>query len=90
MQLTTKQIQIMNVITRGNEDGSFVDVDQLVERVGYETTKQSMQFSIRALVNKSLIMKQQQRQLRRGRSRIVLSATSLGYAVMRGAGASIL
>jgi len=33
------------------------DIDQLVEGVPYKTTKESMQFSLRALVKHGLVMK---------------------------------
>ena len=67
---------------KGNEDGTFVDLDEVLDRVPYETTKQSIQFSIRALVKKELIEKQE-REKRRGRSRVVLGPTELGYSVLR-------
>lgn len=83
MLLTTKQIQIMSIVIRMNEDGSFVDLDQLLERLPYETTKQSIQFSVRALVAKELIEKKP-REKRRERSRVILAPTELGYQIVRG------
>lgn len=83
MQLTAKQLHIMGVIVRGNEDGSFADLDQILKRLPYKTTKASLQFSIRALIAKGLIMKQG-RENRRGRSRVVISPTQIGYQVMKG------
>lgn len=83
MHLTTKQLQIMSVVLKGNEDGSFVDLDEILDRLPYETTKQSIQFSIRALIRKGLLMKHP-REKRRGRCRVILSSTELGYRVMRG------
>lgn len=85
MHLTTKQYSLMSVIIRGNPDGSFVDLDQILERIPYETSKQSLQFSIRALVNRGLIMKHE-REVRRGRVRVIISATPVGYQIMRGEG----
>jgi predicted transcriptional regulator len=84
IRLTTKQIQIMDIIVKGNPDGSFVDIDELLVRLPYETTKQSIQFSVRALISKNLIEKQP-RELRRGRQRVVLSPTREGYGLIRGA-----
>lgn len=82
MNVTEKQMQIMSVVVKGNEDGSFIDLDQLLERIPYETTKESMQFSIRALVKNQLISKKD-RESRRGRSRVILAPTELAYFVMR-------
>ena len=81
MHLTTKQLHILSTVIKGNPDGSFIDLDQLLERLPYETTKQSIQFSIRALIAKKLLMKHP-REKRRGRSRVILSATDLGYRIM--------
>lgn len=81
MELTTKQMQILSVAIKGNEDGSFVDLDELLERLPYETTKQSLQFSIRALIAKKLLMKHPC-ETRRGRHRVILSATDLGYRLL--------
>lgn len=83
MNVTEKQMQIMNVIVKANEDGSFVDMDQLLERIPYETTKDSMQFSLRALISHKLITKGE-RESRRGRSRVIIKPTELGYFIMRG------
>lgn len=87
MRLTSKQMLILNVILRGNEDGSFVDMDQLVEGLPYETTKQSLQYSIRHLANRGLAEKRG-REKRRGRSRLILAPTALAYAALRGSATS--
>lgn len=83
MYLTRKQTTIMQTIVKGNQDGSFVDMDQLLQRINYETSKQSMQFSLRKLVEKGLVEKQPY-ECRRGHRRVIISATSLGYEVARG------
>lgn len=82
MKLTKKQTEVMNVIVRGNGDGSFTDMDQCLERLSYEPSKQSFQFTVRFLVNKGLIVKHGIEKRRR-RQRRVLSATTLGYSIMR-------
>lgn len=84
MNLTTKQFQILAVILKGNPDGSFVDMDQLLENLPYETTKESMQFSIRALINKNMIEKRGQ-ESRRSKKRVVFAPTELSYKLLRGA-----
>lgn len=80
-RLTAKQFQILDVLTRGNPDGSFCDLDELLMRVQYETSKDSLHFSVRALMRRGYITKHE-RETRRGRSRRVLSATPLGYDLL--------
>lgn len=52
MTLTDKQKDIIKTINLGHERGHLLDLDELLEVLPYKTTKQSMQFSIRALVKK--------------------------------------
>ena len=77
MGLTTKQRSLMEVIVAGNDDGTNVDIDQILERLPYETTKESLQFSLRALVNKGCIQKMPS-EIRRTRRRIIYAATAFG------------
>lgn len=83
MSLTTKQIQIMTIVCRGNTDHSeqWCDLDQVLERLksmfNWATTKQSLQFSIRALIKQGMIEKAGTER-RRGRRRIILAPTELG------------
>lgn len=79
MRLTEKQIEQLRVICPGNPDGSYVDLDEVLERLNYRTTKQSFQFSLRALITKGLVVKGP-RETRRGRDRQTLIPTSLGLA----------
>lgn len=81
MQLTSKQIELMCVITKGNGPNEPPDLDEIVERVRYETTKQSLQFSVRALMARGLIIRRGVEK-RRCRQRQVIEATPLGFAVM--------
>ena len=81
VKLTKKQRQIMEVIIKGNRcdepaNFSWVDMDQLLERLPYDTTKDSMHFSIRALVKRGLVEKGPT-ELRRGRKRRTFVPTSL-------------
>lgn len=78
MILTTKQENVLTVIVRGNSDGSFCDLDEIIQKVYYKTTKPSIQFIIRNLIHKGLIQKQETEK-RRSRRRIILSATESGY-----------
>lgn len=86
MKLTNKQLKIMQVIVKGDgvdAAGKFVpvDLDQLLERLEYQTTKASMQFSIRALIAHGLMCKSGQ-EVRRERQRVLLSPTDRGKASM--------
>lgn len=69
-KLTDKQISIINVIKKGNTDGTWADIDQILDRIEYTTTKESLQFSLRFLVNRGLI-KKSHKEIRRGRLRII-------------------
>jgi len=82
MYLTEKQIQIMATVVRANPDGSYLDVDQLVENLPYRTTKQSIHFSLRALIKKGLLIKHP-KELRRDRIRIIIAPTLLGMSTMK-------
>ncbi|UBM12770.1 hypothetical protein [Cupriavidus metallidurans] len=75
MQLTEKQHKILFEIAKGNgkdSDGNLipVDLDELLQRLDYGPSKDSMHFSIRALVRRGLIVKGDL-QHRRGRMRVV-------------------
>jgi DNA-binding PadR family transcriptional regulator len=77
MRLTEKQIEQLRVICPGNSDGTDLDLDQIIDRMNYTPTKQSFQFSLRALVNKGLVVKGP-RVTRRGRERQTITPTPLG------------
>jgi hypothetical protein len=80
MQLTTKQRQIVDTILKGNPDGSWLDFDQLLEKVPYEVSKDSMHFSLRALIVKGMIEKKDL-EVRRGQPRRIIAPTGLAYQV---------
>lgn len=77
MTLTEKQIEQLRVICPGNSDGTDLDIDEILERLSYRTTKNSFQFSLRALINKGLVVKGA-RAVRRGRERQTITPTPLG------------
>lgn len=87
MNLTAKQTQILMVLIRANPDGTFCDIDQLLERLEsdyrWKTTKPSLQFSIRSMISAKTIRRAGSEQ-RRGRIRTVLAPTVIGYQIMRG------
>ena len=82
--LTEKQYKILTVICDGNKelDGTWtpVDLDELLERVAYRTTKQSMQFSIRALISRKMIEKGTDK--RRGSIRVTYIPTRVAKQMM--------
>lgn len=80
MLLTSKQQSIMKHIIAGNPNNTAVDIDQLLERLDYKTTKESLQFSLRALIGHGLIRKAD-RELRRDRVRQTLVPTGFGKQV---------
>lgn len=85
MNITDKQLMIMDVIIKGNPDGEPCDLDQLIERVPYEVSKPAIQFSIRYLIQKGLLRKLD-RELRRGKSRVILGATKEAFQLLRPGG----
>lgn len=76
--LTSKQRQILLTLKMQSADGDFMDLDELLMRLPYRTTKQSLQFSIRALIGHGLIEKKGLA-IRRGRQRRLLGLTPAGY-----------
>lgn len=85
MNITDKQMMIMNAVMECNPDGSKLDLDQLIEKVPYNVTKEAIQFSIRYLIKKGLMIKLG-REKRRGRSRIVYGATQEANHLLRRGG----
>lgn len=81
MHLTVKQIELLSVIGKGNDDNSATDLDQILERLSYKPTKQSLQFSIRALIAHGLIQKDAPEK-RRGRTRTLISLTKTGKVMV--------
>lgn len=86
LDATNKQLEILRIINVGNGldgDGRLipVDLDELLERLSYKPSKESLQFSIRALIARKMIEKGE-RQTRRGRLRAIILPTALGKAVI--------
>lgn len=81
MMLTDKQKDIIKTLNLGYERGHLLDLDELLEVLPYKTTKQSIQFSIRALIKKGLVEKGHTRQRSDNRyHRRTLGLTTLGRA----------
>jgi hypothetical protein len=84
VNLTDKQYRIMVVVCDGNgkdETGLFIpiDLDQLLERVSYRTHKDSMQFSIKALIRHGYIKKDYEK--RREARRVIYIPTKAGKQI---------
>lgn len=77
-----KQTTILNIIVKGNPDGTFMDLDQLLEALPYETTKSSIHFSLRALIKKGFVEKGELR-FRDTQHRRVIKPTYRGYQTVR-------
>ncbi|MFP3342679.1 hypothetical protein R0J87_09225 [Halomonas sp. SIMBA_159] len=83
-RLTEKQIQILSVIHQHRMDqDEAVDMDQLLAELPYTTSKESMQFSLRALIKKGFIKKNDQWAVRRGRARRTYDLTEFGKTMLR-------
>lgn len=57
MVLTEKQKSILRCVWIGHERGNMVDLDELLSLLPYRTTKASIQFSIRILIKKGLLQR---------------------------------
>lgn len=75
--LSAKQMEALRVIANEDDGGKPLDIDTIVSRLSYKTTKQSFQFTIRSLINRELISKMKCTTVR-GKSRRLLKITSLG------------
>lgn len=81
-RLTRKQRQVLDTLARGNPGGEDLDMDQLLELIPYETSKQSMQFTVRYLARRGMLVKKEP-ELRRGRRRVVFALTREGWEAVR-------
>lgn len=80
MYLTQKQKKILKAVAEGNTDGSAIDITQLSETLDYKPSKESLQFSIRAMVGHNLIRKGD-KELRRDRLQQLIVPTGYGKQI---------
>lgn len=84
MVFTGHQYEVLRIVIAGNSvpDSTLqlADLDEILERTTRTTSKQSMQFTIRALVQAGMIEKAG-RVTRRGRLRVTFNATDLGKQI---------
>ena len=75
--MTQKQLELLHLLYKKNPDGTNLDIDQITEALSWKPSKQSLQFSLRALIAHGLIRKTAP-ELRRDRRRTVIEVTELG------------
>lgn len=78
--VTPYQLEILKHVAKGTAEAP-VDFDELLEALSWKPTKQSAQFTIRALITKKLLEKTGL-QLRRGRKRVCYRLTREGRLVL--------
>jgi hypothetical protein len=79
--LTKYQVEILQHL-QGADQNEPLDFDQLLEKLSWEPSKESAQFSLRALTAKSLIAKSETLRLRRGRKRVCYLLTKDGATAL--------
>lgn len=75
--LTKRQFELLQHVKEGGKDG-LLDFDQLLDLLSWAPSKESAQFTIRALIGKGLLLKAGDLQLRRGRKRVCYELTEEG------------
>lgn len=78
--VTHYQLEILKHVQKGGPDGAL-DFDQLLELLSWRPTKESAQFTIRAVVKKALMLKGDL-ELRRGRKRVLYQITPAGLEAL--------
>jgi hypothetical protein len=76
---------LLSAIAKGHKE-DLVDMDQLVETLSYRPSKESLHFSLRALIKQGFIEKAGL-ELRRTKKRITFRLLKPGIQVLRGPGA---
>jgi hypothetical protein len=79
--LTPYQVEILLAVQRCASEGFDIDLDQMLDCLTWKPTKQSLQFSIRALIAKGMLAKTDH-QVRRGRKRVCFKLTVAAATIM--------
>lgn len=79
MRLSSKQIEIMQLIQAKNPDGSLLDITQLKNSLSYSASKQAILCSVNYLVKRGLV-ERIGRENRGGRLFTTIALTPLGSA----------
>lgn len=77
MTMTKRQDEIMKLVMGASLTGKWLDIDQLLSKLGVSITKQALQCSIRFLEAKGLVARSYE--TRRERRRMVIAPTSVAY-----------
>ncbi len=80
--LTSNQRAILQTLANFRKEGHVLDLDQLIRMVPYDVTKQAIQFTIRSLTRRGLVVRGPDR-LRKGRFRRTLLITPEGLSFIR-------
>lgn len=80
--LTKKQIAVMKIIQAGNRDGTYVDIDQLLNRMKNKPHRNTLKQSVRYIEAKGLL-ERFQGVYRRNATRTVYRLTENGYRHLR-------
>ena len=85
--ITPNQSSIMNVLVdaKSFHDTPLdeqVDIDELIEKVNYEVTKEAIQFTLRGLAKRNYIQKGSSLVYRRGKRRVVWALSKQGAVFM--------
>ena len=67
--VTKYQLELLTAVKKHEDAGRRIDLDELLDCLSWTPSKQSLQFSIRALIAKRMIFKAGT-EVRRGRKRV--------------------
>lgn len=79
--VTKNQEEILTLVKKGSDCGGPVDLDQILDAATWKPSKQSLQFSIRACIEKGFIKKVGPI-LRRGRQRACFELQQAGKLIL--------
>lgn len=82
-RFTRRQKEIIDLILTGDGSGGWIDIDELILKIGDPGSKQATQCSIRILETRGYV--EREYGTRRGRKRMVLKPTPSAYTTFRGA-----
>ena len=80
--MTGKQLETLRIIANEENGGKPLDLDEIMSKLSFKTTKQNFQFVIRALIKRELIEKLECETIRHKKRRI-LKITPLGLNRLR-------
>lgn len=86
LTITTKQTSVLKALASKKSTfdiplDEMVDIDQLIDSVDYDVTKEALQFTLRSLRNRGYVQKGSSLVFRRGKRRVVWALTKEGAAI---------